>query len=155
MISRAQKALHWALWKKALPRFLPGRETWTKHEENERRHSLYIEALGEDKSINDFDNDDFDHVKAALLAIVDPTDLNAQLAALNGQRKRLLYGIHRLARSMGADEFYVTGIVRTMNREGKLGSSDVQELGPAELVKVLIALRQHERRGVVHEPQPF
>jgi hypothetical protein len=46
-----------------------------------------------------------------MLAIVEPGNLNAQLHALNGQRKRLMFGIRRLAQSMGADEFYVQGIV--------------------------------------------
>jgi hypothetical protein len=72
-----------------------GRETWTKHEEDQRRHELYLQALGEEKSLTELDNDDFDKVKAAMLAIVEPGNLNAQLHALNGQRKRLLFGIRR------------------------------------------------------------
>ncbi len=155
LLSPRQKSLHWALWKKALQILMPGRETWTKLEESEQRHSIYIEALGADKSLTEFDNDDFDKVKAAFLAIIEPGDLNAQLHAINGQRKRLLYGIRKLARSIEADEFYVAGIVRTMNAEGKLGSSDLDELRPAELTKVMIALRQHERRGAVHSEEPF
>jgi hypothetical protein len=43
---------------------MPGRETWTKHEEDQRRHELYTQALGEEKSLTEFDNDDFDKVKA-------------------------------------------------------------------------------------------
>lgn len=151
-LSPAQQKLHWALWKRACAKLMPGRVTWTKAEENERRHALYLQALGEEKSLTEMDNDDFDKVKAALLAIVEPGNLNAQLHALNGQRARLLHGIRKLARSMGADEFYVAGIVRTMNAEGKLGSSELEELAPADLTKVMIALRKHEQRGVVAEP---
>ena len=56
---------------------------------------------------------------------------------------------------MDADEFYVAGIVRTMNAEGKLGSDDLEELHPRELTKVMIALRQHEKRGCVHAHTPI
>jgi hypothetical protein len=149
-LSTAQQHLHWALWKRVKAKLMPGRETWTKHEETERRHALYVQALGDEKSLTAFDNDDFDKVKAAMLAIVEPTNLNAQLHALNGQRKRLLFGIRRLVKSMGADELYVAGIVRTMNAEGKLGSEDLEQLHPRELTKVMIALRQHEKRGCLH-----
>lgn len=149
-LSTAQQHLHWALWKRAKAKLMPGRETWTKHEENERRHALYIQALGDDKSLTEMDNEDFDLVLGALRAIIDPSDLNAQLHALNGQRKRLMFGIGKLTRSMGADEFYVAGIVRTMNAEGKLGGSDLEELHPKDLTKVMIALRKHEARGCVH-----
>lgn len=38
-----------------------------------------------------------------------------------------------------------------MNSEGKLGSSDLDELHPKDLTKVLVALRAHERRGLVHQ----
>jgi len=149
-LSTAQQHLHWALWKRAKAKLMPGRETWTKHEENEQRHAVYIQALGEEKSLTEMNNAEFDLVLGALRAIVNPGDLNAQLHALNGQRKRLMFGIDRLVKSMGADQFYVAGIVRTMNAEGKLGGSDLEELHPLDLTKVMIALRKHEARGCVH-----
>ena len=149
-LTQSQLGLHWRLWKSVKAKLMPGRETWTKHEEDQQRHALYVQALGQEKSLTEFDNDDFDKVKAAMLAVIEPGNLNAQLQALNGQRKRLLFGIRGLAKSMGVDEFYVAGIVRTMNSEGKLGGDALEQLHPRELTKVMIALRQHERRGIVH-----
>jgi hypothetical protein len=149
-LSRNQNALYWREWSAAKRALMPGRETWTKDEETNRRHELHIQALGEEKSHVDFSNDDFDKVLAAFRAVSRPGDLNAQLHALNGQRKRLMFGIRRLAKSMGADEFYVAGIVRTMNAEGKLGSDDLEQLHPRELTKVMVALKKHESRGGLH-----
>jgi thymidylate synthase len=118
-LSRSQIGLHWRLWARVKASLMNGRETWTKHEEDQRRHELYTQALGEEKSLTELDNDDFDKVKAAMLAIVEPGNLNAQLHALNGQRKRLLFGIRRLAKSMGGDEHYVAGIVENDERRGQ------------------------------------
>lgn len=153
-LSKAQIGLHWRLWARVKAIQMPGRETWTKHEEDQRRREIYTQALGDEKSLTEFDNDDFDKVKAAMLAIVEPGNLNAQLHALNGQRKRLLFGIRNLAQSMGAGPAYVAGIVERMNAEGKLGSADLEELHPRELTKVMVALRKHEHRGVIAEPEP-
>jgi hypothetical protein len=174
-LSPRQQALHWALWKRVKAKEMPGRETWTKHEENERRHALYVQALGEEKSLTEFDNDDFDKVKAAMLAIVEPGNLNAQLHALQGQRKRLMFGIRKLTKSMGADEFYVQGIIDRMDaRRGEKSRDDddeidawererergerpqrkLEELHPRELTKVMIALRLHEKRGMIHAGAP-
>lgn len=167
-LSKPQQHLHWALWKQAKAKLMPGRETWTKHEKNEARHAVYIQALGEDKSLTEMDNDDFDKVKGALLAIIEPGNLNAQLHAQAGQRKRLLYGIGRLAASMGVDEAYVQGIIDRMDaRRGAPARADADDwererersgrpqraltdLSPRDLAKVMIALREHERRGMVH-----
>lgn len=145
-LSRAQNALYWREWSAAKRALMPGRSTFTKAEEEQRRHELHIKALGDDKSHVDFDNDDFDHVLAAFRALSRPGDLNAQHHALNGQRKRLLFGIRRAAAPS-----YIDAVVERMNAEGKLGSSELQELHPRELTKVMIALRQHERRGVIAE----
>lgn len=139
MLTRNQNALYWREWS-AVRKASPASD----------RHELHLQALGEEKSHVDFNNDDFDKVLAAFRAVSQPGNLNAQLHALNGQRKRLLFGIRKLARSMDAGDAYVAGIVRTMNAEGKLGSDDLEQLHPRELTKVMIALRQHEKRGCVH-----
>ncbi len=154
-LSKAQLGLHWRLWARVKAVQMPGRETWTKHEEDQRRHAIYTQALGEEKSLTEFDNDDFDKVKAAMLAIVEPGNLNAQLHALNGQRKRLLFGIRKLAEELSPYRDwrrYAAGIVKTMNAEGKLGSDDLDELHPRELTKVMVALRKHEARGAIAAP---
>jgi hypothetical protein len=144
MLTRNQNALYWREWS-AVRKASPASD----------RHELHVQALGEEKSHVDFTNDDFDKVLAAFRAVSQPGNLNAQLHALNGQSKRLLFGILRLARELaggnslsGAD--YIAGIVRTMNVEGKLGSDDLEQLHPRELTKVMVALRKHEKRGCVH-----
>lgn len=149
-----QLAHHWQLWSRAKAVLMPGRSTWTKYEENELRHTLYREALGADKSLTEFTNADFDKVKAAMLAIIEPGDLSAQLRQLSQERNRLLYGIRRMVRELGAGEAYVQAIIERMNAEGDLGGNDLEELAPADLRKVMVALRQHERRGggTVAEP---
>lgn len=146
MLTRNQNALYWREWSAVKSVLMPGRSTWTKDEETQRRHALHIQAIGDEKSHVDFDNEDFDHVLGAFRAISRPTDLNAQLHALNGQKTRLLFGIRRSAISIGVNEPYVAGIVRTMNAEGKLGSAELEELHPKDLVKVMIALRKHQAR---------
>src|ERR1041385_6065139 len=115
MLTRNQNALYWREWSAAKRVLMPGRDTWTKDEETTRRHELHIQALGDEKSHVDFNNDDFDKVLAAFRAISQPGNLNAQLHALNGQRKRLLFGIRNLARSIGAGEAYVQGIIDRMD----------------------------------------
>jgi len=152
-MNQRQNALYWREWSAAKRALMPGREPFTKAEEEARRHELHVQALGDDKSHLDFNNDDFDHVLAAFRALSRPGDLNAQLHAIGGQRKRLLFVIRSLAKSIGVGDRYVAAIVERMNAEGKLGSSDLDQLHPRKLTKVMIALRQHEKRGAVQEPE--
>lgn len=156
-MTKNQNALYWREWS-AVRKASPASD----------RHDLHIQALGDDKSHVDFDNDDFDKVLAAFRAISQPGNLNAQLHALNGQRKRLMFGIRKLARSMDAGEAYVQGIIDRMDaRRGEKPGDDqdawerererderprrkLEELHPRELTKVMVALRKHEKRGCVH-----
>ncbi len=77
-MSPRQNALYWREWAAAKRALMPGRATWTKYEENEHRHELHLEALGQEKSHLEFDNDDFDHVLSAFRAKSRPGDLKAQ-----------------------------------------------------------------------------
>jgi hypothetical protein len=112
------------------------------------RHAFHMEIFGEDKSHVDFTNDDFDAFLAACKAIYAPDDLQAQLDALNGRKKRLRFGIVRTAARMGVDLAYVDGIVRQMNENGALGASSLDNLDADDLEKVRIALAQQDRRGM-------
>lgn len=150
ILNKAQLNLHWNLWKQVKAIRLRGRETWTQLEEDRERHAIYREALDFEISLTQVNNDHFDKILAAFKAIIEPGNLNAQIHALNGQRKRLLYRIRQLC----PDRSYLAGIVRKMNQEGNLGSELVDDLSPADLKKVLIALRKHEARQPA-EPQPF
>jgi hypothetical protein len=144
------------LWKRAIAVLMPGRETWTKHEEDQRRHALTLDTLGEEKSWSDLSNSDVDKLKGALIAIIEPGDLNAQLRQLNQGRARVLNGISRLKREIDVDDAYVQAIIERMNAEAKLGTSDIDDLDADELRKVIVALREHKRRGggTVREPKP-
>jgi hypothetical protein len=86
--------------------------------------------------------------QGALLAIIEPGDLNAQLRQLNQGRARVLNGIIRLKRELDVNDAYVQAIIERMNAEGRLGTSDIDDLGAEELRKVIVALREHKRRGV-------
>ena len=148
MLSKAQNSLYWREWSAAKRALMPGRSTWTKHEEETRRHEIHIRALGADKSHLDFTNADFDKVLAELRAISRPADLNAQLRQLNQQHYRLLFGIRKLASELHGAGWrrYVAGIIDHMNADGALQGSDLDQLAPADLEKIMIALRKDQAR---------
>jgi hypothetical protein len=147
MISKRQNALYWREWS-AAKRVLFSSQPLnpSPSQLDEARHELHRKALGLDKSHRDFTNGDFDKVLGSLRSISQPDNLSAQLRQLNQDRNRLSFGIRQLAKQIDVGEAYVNGIVMRMNAEGDLGSSYLEELGPTELRKVLVALRQHERR---------
>ena len=146
MLTQRQRWFYFGLWKQAKAVLMHGRETWTKDEENCRRHEVTVRALGRDKSSNDFTRIDFDKIIAELRAIIDPSDLNAQLRQQSMAATRMRFGLRKLMRELQVGEAYVAGIVKTMNSEGKLGSNRIDNLGVDDLRKVMIALRQHSRR---------
>lgn len=169
-LSRGQQLLYFREWAAVKRVLMPGRETFTKLEENERRHAITIEALGADKSSTDFTNDDFDKVLAAFRAISQPGNLQAQLDALDGRKKRLRFGIMSTARKLvGAEDAdaYVRGVVSQMHarageprdkkRKGSpLKNARFDQLDEADLEKVRIALSRQEARGMtIAEPGPI
>ena len=110
-----QTALYWREWQAAK---IAG------HLDDEDRHHLTREALGEDKSSKDFTNEDFDKVLAAFRRISRPTDLNAQLHALKQPRSRLDHGIDQIAVQLGwvyicaiADDKFNAGFSAALNSE--------------------------------------
>lgn len=111
MITSRQNALYWREWAAAKRALMPGRETWTKLEENERRHDITIEALGRDKSHLEFTNADFDKVLGALRAISKPGDLNAQIRQARQQDIRARYVLDRLMVKLGKGRNYVQGVI--------------------------------------------
>lgn len=78
-MSPAQTAMYFSLWGRVRDvlkaRGLPHGDV--------QRHALHKKALGAMKSSKDFTNADLDKVKAAMLAIVEPGNLTAQLKALD------------------------------------------------------------------------
>ena len=138
-MNRGQEGLYWRQWS-AVHKAKPDLD----------RHAFHVEIFGADKSHLAFTNDDFDKFLAACKAITEPGNLQAQLDALNGRKKRLKYGIVRQAVRMGVSLEYVGGIARAMN----LRSADLDVLDADELEKVRIALSKQDRRGMtVKEPR--
>lgn len=62
-----------------------------------QRHALHLRALGYRKSSKDFTNAELDKVKGAMMAIVEPDNLNAQLRALDQPELRKLEVWNKLA----------------------------------------------------------
>ena len=154
MLTQAQNALYWREWSAAKRALMPSRVTWTKHEEETRRHELHIRALDVDKSHLDFDNDDFDKVLGALRAISRPNDLNAQLHQVRGTHRRARHALDVLMIGLGVGRNYVQGVVDKMNFEHRGSATlhpSVNDLTVDELKKVIIALRkQAKRKRAVH-----
>lgn len=147
MLTDRQRWLHWSLWKKAKNMLMHGRETWTKDEDNRRRHDLYTKALGHDKSLTKFTNADLDLVIAEFNAIIEPGNLDAQLRQIRMPRRRAEYRLKELMAELGVGHNYVAEIVHRMNENGQLASNEIDNLDAEELKKVVIALRKHQTRG--------
>jgi hypothetical protein len=99
------------------------------------RHDLHVKALGLDKSHRDFTNADFDRVLAEFRAISQPDNLAAQLRQQNMPRRRLLYGIRRLAA-----EPYWRAIA-----QDKFGTADESRLDLDQLTQLRITLAARAR----------
>jgi hypothetical protein len=128
-----QTSLYWREWHAA---------KIACHLEEEDRHHLTREALGEDKSSKDFANEDFDKVLAAFRAISQPDSLDAQLRALNQPRQRLLHGVERTC-----SPEYRDAIARD-----KFGTTDLTLLKKDELRQLVITLKA---RVSSREKQPL
>src|SRR5438105_115432 len=102
-------------WNRAKNVLMNGRVTWTKDEENKRRHELTAKALGREKSWSDLTNSDVDLIKAALLAIIHPESLNAQLRQQAQPTIRMRFGLRALMRELKVGEAYVDQVIHNMN----------------------------------------
>ena len=86
-----------------------------------------------------------DLVKARLLALTQPDDLDAQLAQMEQPHRRQWFVLDRLCAKFGG-RAYATAIARRMNAEGRLGSADLENLRKQYLQKVIVALTRQVRR---------
>lgn len=148
MISQKQNALYWRLWSQAKRVLLNGRETMTGDEETKRRHELHVRAIGHDKSHLDFTNRELDYVLAQFRMIVHPfgaskssSSSSSSSTADGAHHRRIYFGLRGVMRKLRLSEEYVQAISRRMF----LGL-EINDLGTDELQKLLIALREHERR---------
>lgn len=118
------------------------------------RHALHARALGADKSSRDFTNADFDTVKGALMAVIDGTDLDAQLDALHQPRKRRLWRVRDLLARQCKPESYALAIARQMHGGALASAADLDDLGEAALDALIVALKVEKRRADEREPLP-
>ena len=129
MLTRAQFGLDRALWAGVLA-VRPDAD----------RRALHVE-LGLPESRKKWGNREFDEWKRACLAISAPADLDAQLDGLGGEVKRRLFVIRKLLGQLGEPESYAETTARRMGLRPPLAS-----LTPAQLEKVIVALRKQLRR---------
>jgi hypothetical protein len=113
-----------------------------------RRHELHVAALGYQRSSKDFTNPELDCVLAEMRRHTRPGDLDAQLAPERQARKRAEHAMQAMCRRLGEPwPAYAEGIVRRMNREGRLGASRLADLDPAGRRAVLAALTRQRGRA--------
>jgi len=174
-LNSGQLGLHWRLWKRVTAVLFPDSAIRIpKSELDAKRHALYRTATGKELSLTEMNNADFDKVKGAMLAIIEPGNLNAQLHALAQVKKRALWRIDQLLVAMGKNRRFAEGVAQQIQDGIDPNSSDSQwqhertrtssrtrslaELSPVELKKVMSALRsiQHrEAHATIAEPQSF
>jgi len=118
------------------------------------RHALHARALGANKSSLDFTNGDFDKVKGALLAVIDGSDLGAQIDALNQPKKRRLWSIRDLLAKMQKPEAYAMAIARQMHGGALSSAASLDDLGEEALEAVIVSLKGEKRRAKVRAAVP-
>ena len=176
MISPAQNRFYFGLWGKVVKRLMNGRETWTKAEEDQRRHEFHVEIFGSDKSHMDFTEIQFKTFKRACENVLNAGGLPAVLDAERNAWNTAWFGVQRLMRLLGVDHNYVQGVVDRMDSLGRLDEGPdpirkkmsqeerdvhewdreltrderphkiLRELTSTQLKKVLISLEQEWRR---------
>lgn len=141
-----------------------------------KRHEIHEQVCGRDKSHNDFTP------RETNLVIDKFRELSGAIRTTDYERGCRIYVIRQICASMDKGESYAQGIADQMDREGRLLSGPIRrvpgqtkgehemilweteltrgpvvrrlltELQPAELDKVIVALREYQDRGVVYEP---
>lgn len=141
-----------------------------------RRHEIHVEVLGYDKSHKKFSTRGTNEVLKRF------RELSGSITLTDYERGNRIYVIRQICASIGKPgDDYAQAIVDQMDREGRLSSGPLErgrqtpaefamtrwnaevhrdathrrllhELTPADLDKVIIALRKFEERGVVREP---
>ncbi|MFL6416120.1 MAG: hypothetical protein ACJ74Y_10700 [Bryobacteraceae bacterium] len=157
----AQRRMHWRLWGQVKNVLMKGRETWTKHEENQRRHDFYATAGCRADSLTKFDQRDMDLFVGSAMAILQPGNLDAQLRQVRQGNKRALWMVRQLMREMNVNDNYVRGVIEQIEdgvdpnttdawqreRERSHSRRDLEQLTVPELKKVASALRSIKRRN--------
>ena len=149
-LSPKQIALHWRTWAAVC------REQGWKSGNDEKRHAAYLVALGQDKSLTDFNNRDLDRVLAQFRVLMNPDNVTAQVAVASyragedqGERKRLLFRIEQLA-----PQAYTAAICRDRFDTADLGNLGIKEL--TQLRDTLVNRKvTNNRKGNPDDNTPF
>jgi len=117
---------------------------------DQERERITIKVLGSARSWSTFNNQDVDKMKGALLAIIDPTNLNAQVKQIRMPRTRTLYAIRQFDQPLWSKIAF-----------GKFqGQTDLDLLTDEQLDQLRITLYERRRskarkaRHVEPEPEP-
>ncbi|MCC7518378.1 MAG: hypothetical protein IT578_04240 [Verrucomicrobiae bacterium] len=117
-MTRLQRNAYWKLWQ-AVCRA----QGWSP-QDDERRHAIHREALGQEKSSNDFTNADLDQIFPLMrrLSGSDLVDSQVQLDDYErggdpGERRRLLWRINKLALDLAYVRSICAALYKTTNWE--------------------------------------
>jgi hypothetical protein len=143
-----------------------------------KRHEIHEQICGRDKSHKDFTD------RETNLVIKKFRELSGAVRVTDYERGCRIYVIRQICASIGKGESYAQGIADQMDREGRLLTGPIRrtpgetkserdmklwqleltrgpvvrrllsELKPEELDKVIIALREYVKGGVVYEDEP-
>jgi hypothetical protein len=107
------------------------------------REQLTIKVCGDLVSWNDLNNRQIDAIKAELLAILRPADLDAQLRQINQPRSRAMHSI------LNHNPQYVSAIV-----DSRFGGRSFELLSDTEIHQLAMTLsnRARSRRKKAEEP---
>lgn len=145
-----QEALYWRKWSLICDRY-----GWPQSD-NQRRHDLHIQALGQNKSHRNFTNPEFDRILAVMNKLADPDSVAAQMVLDEyenkedpGERRRLIYRINQLA-----DEPYTLALCRNMFQTSRWQDLPLDSLTILRdtLVTRFRARKKREQMDVVTRP---
>jgi hypothetical protein len=147
-VTKGQIIMLNGFWKEARLKLDPLAKNWSTAENRQHRLEFASRALGRTiESFNELSKSfDVDALKGALLAVIRPDDLNAQLQQQDMHTTRMRMGLRKVVRELGVSEAYVEGIAKQMNSEGSLGSSRVDSLDADGIHKLIIALHRYKAR---------
>jgi hypothetical protein len=109
-MTKKQEYKYFTLWRQACEK-----QGWSSSD-NEKRHEIHVQAMGFDMSHKFMENREVDRIFTAIRLLIDDTNLDAAIAAVDPdreERKRLVWRIKKLAsegyyRSICVDRFRTT-----------------------------------------------
>ena len=138
-MTRAQQIHLMTLWRRACDA-----QGWDPND-SDRRHAIYSRVLGCEKRFSQFDNHDFDRVKAALLFLDDQVKgaIESDHPEI-GRMRRLRWKCRKFP------EAYAASIARD-----KFGTDDLESLDEVQLTHLLMTLTARSAKGKKAAKNPF